>query len=344
MSPLDPKIIILDNDETTGSYKLLFILYDFLIKSHAGCHVSIKQISEIIWDNNLIKNNTYFNKKYRGDNIFRPYLTLFLKKIVEMKRDNKLDYIVMLTNQHTGSAWTDSSGKAYTISKIIADILSLVVGNDYSLWDIILTRDLTAPTIYGYNIKYLSRVFRELNLPIQAWSYKYVWFIDDLAEEPFAQLWRDSDLRLNDLPKPSVSSKQVYQKVAPYRTQISLEDLFLLSNKIIHTAEKNSKYTQDNYANDIELIKNIINETQQDIYEDLLTEEKEGFSSKKILDADTTFLVLASKLNDFYDIKINGGRKRKRSKSAKRQRRITEFIEESRSSSPRRNHTTKKIT
>jgi hypothetical protein len=337
MPPLHPKIIILDNDETTGSYKSLFIIYDFLVKSNAGRHLTLRQVAEIIWDH-------YFNRKYRGDNIFRPYLALFLKKLVEMKGANKLEYIVMLTNQHTGAAWADSNGKTHSISKLIAEILGLISGAP--LWDIILTRDLTAPTVHGYNIKYLSRVFQELGLPVQAWSYKYVWFVDDLAEEPFAQLWKDSDLKKNELPKSfrSISTDKVFQKVSPYRVQISLEDIFLISNKLIHTAAKNAGYLDEYYTYDIEVIKALINSAQEDIYEDLLEEERNGFSSKSIVEGDNTFLLLASKLNDFYDNRANGGaRKKGRSRSAgKRQRRITEFIEEPRSSSPRRNNTIKK--
>ena len=38
-----PKILILDNDETTGSYYLLFSLYDLLALSNFGKHLDSKK-------------------------------------------------------------------------------------------------------------------------------------------------------------------------------------------------------------------------------------------------------------------------------------------------------------
>jgi hypothetical protein len=82
-----PKILILDNDETTGSYYILFSVYDFLRESTLGRNLNAKKTLQVLID--------YFEKY----NVFRPGLRQFLQGVSDLKQQGKIDKVCIYTNQ-----------------------------------------------------------------------------------------------------------------------------------------------------------------------------------------------------------------------------------------------------
>jgi hypothetical protein len=296
-SMYNPKIIILDNDETTGSYKLIFLLYEFLLKSKVGKHIDLGTVVHII-KNYYSRNNVL--------PMIRPHVGMFLNTLIQLRNHEKLDHIVMLTNQYTGILWTDSTNNRWTISEIIAALLFLEAGgkNSSDLWSAIITRDLTAPIVDGYNIKYLSRVFRALNIPVEAWSYKNVWFIDDYASDRYAKLWSEADLSLKKLPNTfaDVSIQSIFENVQPYRIPINYSALEAIVISIINTAQS---YNRKNINDDLELLNDIINASKES--------NMNNDSAATFNKDDTVFISLTTKLKEKYGTINNGGRRTKQS-------------------------------
>ncbi len=292
----NPKIIILDNDETTGSYKLIFLLYEFLLKSKVGKYIDLGTVVHII--------KHYYSQNNNAPSMIRPHVGMFLNTLIQLRNQEKIDHIVMLTNQYTGVLWTDSTNNRWTISEIIAALLFLEAGGKESneLWSAIITRDLNAPVVDGYNIKYLSRVFRALNIPVEAWSYKNVWFIDDYASDRYAKLWSEADLSIKNLPNTfaDVPIQSVFENVQPYRIQINYPALESIVISIINTASKfnyNKKYVND----DLELLNDIINASKD------MNIDNDNSNKKD----DTVFISLTTKLKEKYGTINNAGRRSK---------------------------------
>lgn len=310
----NPKIIILDNDETTGSYKLIFLLYDFLLKSRVGKFIDLGTVVHIIKD--------YYSKN-NVIPIIRPHVGMFLNTLIQMRNNDKIDHVVMLTNQYTGTKWTDSTNNMWTVSEMIAALLFLEAGGKVStdLWSAIITRDLYAPVVDGYNIKYLSRVFRALNIPVEAWSYKNVWFVDDYASDKYAKLWSEADLSIKNLPSTfaDVSIQSVFENVQPYRIPINYSALESIVKSILDIASRfdyNSIYADD----DMDLLHSIIK-----LYS--INNDNSMNVSKNAKD-DNVFIGLTTQLKERYGSIHNGGYARfskKRFNSQKQQTILTYF-------------------
>ena len=82
-----PRIVILDNDQTTGDYDIFFKWLYWLESTYVQKHLDIIPIL------------TAFTKIFEEAHIFRPGLKPFLQRLAELKREKKIDYIVIYTNQ-----------------------------------------------------------------------------------------------------------------------------------------------------------------------------------------------------------------------------------------------------
>lgn len=367
-----PKIIILDNDETTGSYKLLFIIYEFLMQSAAGKHIQFHDVIHLI--RSFYKHPKYSNEPH----MIRPHVGMFLNQLIQLKKAGKIDHVVMLTNQHTSRPWTDSTGASWTVSEMIAALLFLEAGGNNTaqqtdqLWSAILTRDLAAPQVAdtGYNIKYLTRVFTALGYSPEYWSYKNVWFVDDLAERPFAELWSPADLARKDLPASfaDIPASKVFKRVPAYRIPVLPDNLSIILWNIIHIVSlKDSNYDK---TADLKLANKIVQDIQKEhiaaataaeMSYGKVIERNSDFESISFIESaanntynnDTTFVELSSQLKDTFNKNNNGTAAAKRSRPATprktnngTQLTLDAFLktpsktsQRPRSSSQRRNHT-----
>lgn len=172
-----PRILILDNDETTGSYNLLFHLYDYLAVSDIG-----KRLQPAITLNAI-------THCFKNLGVFRPGLTRFLKTASSLKKKNRLDKIIMYTNQldcrHTRNIpiWHPIGGE-WSVPMMI-QIMLVHLADDPKLIDEILTRPLR-PThhIGDYPVKDFVRAYRSV-YPTGPVNLSKTLFFDDLAEHPY---------------------------------------------------------------------------------------------------------------------------------------------------------------
>tara|TARA_Y100000389_G_scaffold204217_1_gene255637 strand:- start:1492 stop:2301 length:810 start_codon:yes stop_codon:yes gene_type:complete len=96
MNSTSPKILILDNDECTGQYGLLTILFN--IYKHFRKDVDIDQLANFMIDNYLSPTETSVGA-------FRPYFKEFLDEIRLMIDSGKIDELVIYTAASNANNW-----------------------------------------------------------------------------------------------------------------------------------------------------------------------------------------------------------------------------------------------
>jgi hypothetical protein len=174
-----PNILIMDNDETTGSYYVLFFIYDFLAKSGIGNELD-----------SLITINQFY-KYFKEFNVFRPNLEYFLKTMNQMKTDGSLDRVCIYTNQldvryiDNYSKWVASDGKVWSPPEILRIMYNKLAHNKKFI-DGMFTRPFMASNnVYNnYPVKDLAKVFRHF-YPNQPVRLDKTIFIDDRYQEHY---------------------------------------------------------------------------------------------------------------------------------------------------------------
>jgi hypothetical protein len=159
-----PRIVILDNDQTTGDYTIFFKWLYWLESAHVHKYIDIVPIL------------TVFTKIFEENQIFRPGLKPFLQRLAELKREKKIDYIVIYTNQsETHNPICDKNGVPITIPFLLQIMYNCLA--EESIIDLRLTR----PADGGSPTKSFSRVFDALRIPAHLGASKTLFF-DDLIE------------------------------------------------------------------------------------------------------------------------------------------------------------------
>lgn len=168
MSEIPLRAVILDNDETTGSYMIIYSIINeiALIKTISvyNYHLILQRLAQWMVTHNL----------------FRPGIRTLLRTIRTLKKAKALDAVVMYTNQ-TGEINLTLQKKPYntSIPYIIAHMLEFL--NDSSiLFDCILTRDKKVKRMpNGWYPKKFSRI---LDLyPERPRDIRQMVFVDDMS-------------------------------------------------------------------------------------------------------------------------------------------------------------------
>lgn len=172
------RILILDNDETTGSYYILFSLYDLLALSHFGSRLDSRKTLE-----SLAKSCEEFG-------VFRPGLRSFLRQIAEMKRSGEIEKLCLYTNQldvrdvYHHPHWKTKDGVTWSVPLMISKMFALMVDDDKFI-DELFTRPLgNVPQINNYPVKDLARVFSSL-YPKEPVDLSRTIFVDDLHHKKY---------------------------------------------------------------------------------------------------------------------------------------------------------------
>jgi hypothetical protein len=227
-----PRILILDNDETTGSYHLLFFIESFLNFA--------EQLGHSVDYNKTIQLIAAFCLE---SNILRPGMQRFIREAIRLKRARRIDKIVIYTNQLSVA----EEGFTWSTPEIIADILSLIADDPHFI-DLLITRDSSAfaPQHHGYVIKDLVRPFTEL-YPTKTPNFSKTLFIDDRAFNPYAHDSSRTNTSANSfLAIPPYKNKLPYTAIVELCLQIMLvnnmrdtEDLentiTLINREWVHT-------------------------------------------------------------------------------------------------------------
>lgn len=172
--PYDPlRAVILDNDETTGSYTLVFA---FLITLECFRDVSNEYLTKLF---------TRLAKWMYVHHCFRPGLRPLLEVIHTLRKTNKIDAVIMYTNQ-TETTPPSSAPKTeyppflYSPPQTIAFMLSTLVNEP--LFDHILAR----PVPTGDSMHLYKNFNRVLALyPERPKDIRDMIFVDDLARPDF---------------------------------------------------------------------------------------------------------------------------------------------------------------
>lgn len=142
------RAIILDNDETTGSYQILTLGLKKAISEKWPLDKFIITMTE------LLKNN----------GAFRPGLIDFLRNIYALKKANKIDAVIMYTNMSIDLT-LEGHTKAELLGMIFANLLNL----DRPFFDMIISGIAVKPPYKFSNKppkfgdKFMSYIFKEYN-------------------------------------------------------------------------------------------------------------------------------------------------------------------------------------
>jgi hypothetical protein len=162
------RAIVLDNDEATGSYNILFGLWEVLRETSFGKLLSLEVVLDYLID--VVVKEPY--------NIFRPHLFTFLHTAYELREKGHIDSIIMYTNQEASFTWRDCS-----IPVLISILMTRLMNKkERPLFDHILSRP---PENYqrevggGWILKSFDRI---LNLyPGVNRDIRDIVFVDDNA-------------------------------------------------------------------------------------------------------------------------------------------------------------------
>jgi hypothetical protein len=162
-----PRLVVLDNDQTTGTFYELFAWYEWLIESRLAPFVSVAELAPI------------FMYLLEEADAFRPGLPRFLRRCATLKDDGLLDYVVIYTNQSEGNpSLSDRKGMLINVPRLLEKIYNRLASDD-CLVDLLLTRPAEPmKTIPG---KTFDRIFAALELP-RPWSAANTLFFDDLPK------------------------------------------------------------------------------------------------------------------------------------------------------------------
>lgn len=172
------RVLILDNDETTGSYYILFSLYDLLALSHFGDKLDSQKTLE-----SLCRSCEEFG-------VFRPGLRTFLKEIEGMKQEGLVEKLCLYTNQldvrdvYHHPHWKTKDGITWSVPLMISKMFNIMAENDKFV-DELYTRPVgKLKQVNNYPVKDLARVFSDL-YPKETVNLERTMFVDDLHHRKY---------------------------------------------------------------------------------------------------------------------------------------------------------------
>lgn len=212
--PRIPRIVILDNDQTTGDYITLFYWLDWVKKSDLQKYITLQSLVEP------------FLRICEDANVIRPGLRTLIQRILEMKEDGELDYVVVYTNQSEPEPlMVGKDGRPITIPRLLELFYNRLADGE-TLIDLTLVRPHEYDFIPTFVPKQFSRVFSELGLPRRYWNARYTKFFDD-APEKFIQ---DNDV---------IGSGRAHIRVDAYYAGIGVNTLLELCLATLKIADSN---------------------------------------------------------------------------------------------------------
>ncbi len=235
-----PRIVILDNDQTTGDYTIFFKWLYWLESAQVHKYIDIIPIL------------TVFTKIFEENQIFRPGLKPFLKRLAELKREKKIDHIVIYTNQsETHDPIYDKNGAPITIPFLLQIMYNCLA--EESIIDLRLTR----PVDGGSPTKSFSRVFDALRIPAHLGASKTLFF-DDLIEH----CPETDDIGF---------SEHGHVRVADYRVPFDPNLFLRLCRLTISIVEKNSRgsYKRSMAGRDLHLARALTEVMETVLFEEL---------------------------------------------------------------------------
>lgn len=261
MQPL--RAVVLDNDEATGYYLIIFDVWTTLIRTSLGEQLSFRQVLD------------FFIENWKSYNIFRPGLFKFLKTCVKLRDEGRIDAIIMYTHQNSEFTWSDWSVPAF-----LSVLMGNIVAKEFpggtlprTLFDYVLTLPPAEfqKKVNGWAVKDFDRI---LNLyPWKPRDIRQIIFIDDHATPKHIEA---------DTIHADAKGWNSWYKVAPYRVHHGSKQYIEIIEKLIET------YALDVSQKDYSIIKNISKEFVKEMNETSATYHPE----------DSTFLDLEAHIRE----------------------------------------------
>lgn len=163
------RCVILDNDETTGCYTIVFSLIHYLSKHVLEYHGQIE---------NILTKLALFMEEHH---LFRPGLRALLKDLCALRRDGFIDKIFMYTNQRHQVPVEDQGTKhelLHSVPMAISFMMN-VLADEEDVFDHHYTRPVEFWGQSGVIPKYFSRIMETHNT--YSMIMEYMIFVDDMA-------------------------------------------------------------------------------------------------------------------------------------------------------------------
>ena len=203
------RAIIIDNDETTGSYAILFAIIHTLQQIP---NIKMSTVATI-----LQRLGTWMIRNH----VFRPGLRMFLQTILQLKLENKIDTVIMYTNQkddHPPDSYIETEADflplLWSVPLCIAYIFCYLMGDN------VVTMILSRPTNYiqltnGVIMKYWYRILDQF--PDRPRDIRSMIFIDDLACPAYISAVGISRYEVNS---------SCWHRVEPYTRTLSDREIY----------------------------------------------------------------------------------------------------------------------
>ena len=200
------RAIILDNDQTTGSYTLVYSIL-----------IGLKTTNNITQENYKIifKRLAAWMIKH---NVFRPGIKSILETIAYLKKENAVDAVIIYTNQINENIHMKlKEGNRITSLPRTISYMMQYLNDDKPLFDYILTRPLDANILSnGWCPKKFSRV---LDLyPNKPKDIRKIVFIDDMGTPEY--------ICAHDIPETH-KSKEAWYPISPYYRHLSTREIII---------------------------------------------------------------------------------------------------------------------
>lgn len=161
-----PRLVVLDNDQTTGDFTPLFYWIEWVERTGLVPYISLKALVPA------------FIEICESGGVFRPGFRGFLRRLSALRRSGKIDDVIMYTNQtDTPPYHYDKLGAICSVPRLLESMYN-VMGENECLVGLRLVR----PRVPMSKIpkKSFRRVFEALQLPRDQWFVGNSLFYDDL--------------------------------------------------------------------------------------------------------------------------------------------------------------------
>jgi hypothetical protein len=197
-SELPLRAIILDNDEATGSYGILFALIAIFREEPIMTNVRFKR---------LLKNLAIW---MLTTGLFRPGIQNLLYTVTALRRRGLIDKIIMYTNQTENpysNQYMDSAPNC------IAYMMNCI--SKQTVFDAILAKDGYSPLAAQYTPKSFQRI---LDLfPDKPKDIRQIVFVDDMASPGHIK---------SNMIEPHLQSADCWYSITPYYQQLDKQSVY----------------------------------------------------------------------------------------------------------------------
>jgi hypothetical protein len=279
------RAVVLDNDETTGSYAIVFAIADVLQNSQGITQAVVGRILERL------------SKWMIAQRVFRPGLRNFLESIVSLRNDNKLDAIIMYTNQLdqsylNGSAFTRIE---WSIPRCIAYMMDCLVSRP--VFDQILTRPVKdIVTVFGAPQKDFKRILD--HYPNYPKDISHIRFIDDMAYNQF--------IIATGVPRQNIDP-QSWVPIVPYKRALNEKDVCECVRWCFGIQKEEEALVNVVYQNYIKYAPKNNSIPNAGIFLDLSSQLQKVYGYARKNTAQSRFLLKQEEANGGEACKINGG-------------------------------------